>query len=422
MGNHFDSEITRAIIATRLSSLVSGVSGISFELLERIEFLLKNDILPRIPEEGSVGASGDLTPLSYIARALIGEEEVLYKNKIQNAGDVYKELGVKPYVLKPKETLAIINGTSVMTAIATIAYIRSEYLGKLCCRLTAMAIQALKGNFDHFDKDLFSVKPHPGQMQVAEFIRKDLKITTKNTTRLQDRYSIRCAPHIIGVLMDTLPFLKKIIEIELNSASDNPIVIPKKKKILHGGHFYGGHIAFAMDSLKTLVANLADMIDRQLALLVDQKYNNGLPENLKDNQSSKSVIQHGFKAIQISVSAWTAEALKLTMPASVFSRSTECHNQDKVSMGTIAARDCLRVLQLTEQTAAAHLLAVTQALHLRFQANQLSKSNISASLRKMYNNITKEFKPLTEDSPQEKMLRKFTGFIQNQKWNLFDEK
>ena len=169
MGNHFDSEITRAIIATRLSSLVSGVSGISFELLERIEFLLKNDILPRIPEEGSVGASGDLTPLSYIARALIGEEEVLYKNKIQNAGDVYKELGVKPYVLKPKETLAIINGTSVMTAIATIAYIRSEYLGKLCCRLTAMAIQALKGNFDHFDKDLFSVKPHPGQMQVAEF-------------------------------------------------------------------------------------------------------------------------------------------------------------------------------------------------------------------------------------------------------------
>ena len=144
--------------------------------------------------------------------------------------------------------------------------------------------------------------------------------------------------------------------------------------MLHGGHFYGGHVAFAMDGLKTLVANVADLLDRQLALLVDGRYNNGLPQHLSGATGPRNAINHGFKAVQIAASAWTAEALKLTMPASVFSRSTECHNQDKVSMGTIAARDAVRVLELSEQVAAADLIATRQALHLRLRARRTRSS------------------------------------------------
>jgi histidine ammonia-lyase len=201
-------------------------------------------------------------------------------------------------------------------------------------------------------------------MQVAAWLRKDLAIDapTAPLHRLQDRYSLRCAPHVLGVLADSLNWLRSFIEIELNSANDNPIIDAEAERVLHGGHFYGGHIAFAMDSLKTLVANVADLLDRQLALLVDVRYNHGLPSNLSGAPADRAMLNHGFKAVQIGTSAWTAEALKNTMPASVFSRSTECHNQDKVSMGTIAARDAIRVLELTEQVAAATLLAANQGV------------------------------------------------------------
>src|SRR4029434_5532805 len=163
--------------------------------------------------------------------------------------------------------------------------------------------------------------------------------------------------------------LRDSIENELNSANDNPIIDAEGEGVLYGGHFYGGHIAFAMDSMKNAVANLADLLDRQMALLVDPRYNNGLPANLTGAEGPRAMINHGLKALQISASAWTAEALKLTMPASVFSRSTECHNQDKVSMGTIAARDALRVLDLTDQVVAALLITVRQGAWLRRKLN-----------------------------------------------------
>jgi histidine ammonia-lyase len=195
----------------------------------------------------------------------------------------------------------------------------------------------------------------------------------RNANRLQDRYSIRCAPHIIGVLVDSLPWLRQFIETELNSANDNPIIDGIGEHVLHGGHFYGGHIAFAMDGLKNAVANISDLLDRQMALLMDTKFNHGLPANVSGASAERAMINHGFKAVQIGCSAWTAEALKLTMPASVFSRSTECHNQDKVSMGTIAARDCLRVLQLTEQVAAASLLRRSTSAGIAPKAGRIER-------------------------------------------------
>lgn len=423
MGRYFSHFQSRAIMASRLCSLAKGFSGVSLELLRQIVMLLNHDIAPVIPEEGSVGASGDLTPLSYLAAVLMGERLVTYQGKQTAARDVFNALSIEPIRLKPKEALAIMNGTAAMTAIACEAFHRTVYLCKLAARLTAMTSIALKGNAGHFDENLFAVKPHLGQMRTASRIRSDLKgkIQPMQPTRVQDRYSTRCAPHVIGVVEDSLSWFREMIENELNSSNDNPIIDGEKQLILHGGHFYGGHIAAVMDTMKTQAANLADLIDRQMAVLVDPKFNNGLPANLSLSSGKRAVINHGFKAVQIAVSAWTAEALKNTMPASVFSRSTECHNQDKVSMGTIAARDCLRVLELTEQVFAAHLLALTQAVTVRLNKGELTRDNFSAAVFAMMNNVLEDFELLVEDRPLEETLRRFTQFIRDQRWELYDE-
>lgn len=410
----------RAVMACRLSSLAVGKSGVSYELLQRIETLLNLNIIPVIPEEGSVGASGDLTPLSYLAAVLVGERDVIYEGVRQPTADVYAKLNITPLRLRPKEGLALMNGTAVMTALACLAYDRAQYLSRLASRITAMASLTLKGNSNHFDDILFAAKPHPGQNQIAAWIREDLNHHEhpRNSDRLQDRYSIRCAPHIIGVLQDALPFMRQFIETELNSANDNPIVDAEGEHILHGGHFYGGHIAFVMDSMKNTVANIADLIDRQMALVMDPKFNNGLPANLSASTGARRSINHGFKAVQIGVSAWTAEALKNTMPASVFSRSTECHNQDKVSMGTIAARDCMRVLQLTEQVAAAALLAMTQGINLRISQEELCHSSLTPSVAKTLEQVKADFELLTEDRPLEPVLRQTVDKIQHGLWEV----
>ena len=370
-GRWLTPEETRAVLAVRLASLAQGKSGVSVALLEQIERLLVHDVLPLIPAEGSVGASGDLTPLSYVAAVLCGERDVLWRGERRKAQDAFAAIGIEPLRLRPKEGLAIMNGTAVMTALACLAWQRADTVSRLATRLTACNVVASAGNAHHYDEALFEVKPHVGQQRVAARLRADLASDrpARNEQRLQDRYSLRCAPHVIGVLEDALPFFRTLIENELNSANDNPIIDAERGQVLHGGHFYGGHVAFAMDGLKNAVANVADLLDRQLALLVDVRYNHGLPTNLSGAVGDRAAVNHGLKALQISVSAWTAEALKLTMPASVFSRSTECHNQDKVSMGTIAARDALRVLELTEQVVAAMLIAARQALALRRRAN-----------------------------------------------------
>lgn len=418
MGEYFDREQTRAILAVRLNSLAQGFSGVRYQLLQQIKTLLDHDIQPLIPQEGSVGASGDLTPLSYLAAVLAGEREVLYQGKKQATALVFTTLNISPLVLKPKEGLAIMNGTAVMTAVACLAYQRAAYLSQLCTRITSMASIALCGNAYHFDEKLFSVKPHQGQIKVARRIRSDLQVCAhapRNDVRLQDRYSLRCAPHIIGVIEDVLPWCRQFIENEINSANDNPIIDAEGEHVLHGGHFYGGHIAFAMDGLKTAIANLADLMDRQMAQLMDTKFNHGLPANLSAAPAEQAVLNHGFKAVQIAVSAWTAEALKLTMPASVFSRSTECHNQDKVSMGTIAARDCVRILELTEQVAAATLIAVTQGVELRGDLGALSPS-----IRDTISQVREQVRLLETDRAMEKELRLCLQLIKDQHWRLYE--
>lgn len=421
LGRFLDAQETRAVLLARLQSLAQGMSGVSLDLLQQLEALLRHDILPLIPAEGSVGASGDLTPLSYVAAVLCGEREVLHQGSIRPAIDALAENGLRPLRLRPKEGLAIMNGTAVMTGLACLAWQRAEYLSRLATRITAFNVLASAGNAHHFDQTLFAAKPHPGQQRVAARLRADLASDRppRNEQRLQDRYSLRCAPHVIGALEDALPWLRSLIEGELNSANDNPLIDAEQEMVLHGGHFYGGHIAMAMDTLKAAVANIADLLDRQMALLVDTRFNHGLPRNLSGATGPRAAISHGLKALQISASAWTAEALKLTMPASVFSRSTECHNQDKVSMGTIAARDCLRILELTEQVAAALLITARQGVGLRCALeNGLS---MSPRLQSMHDDLAERIRLVVEDRALDGELGGLVAAIRAGQWRLYED-
>ena len=424
LGRILSAEETRAVMVVRLASLTHGWSGVSTDLIDLLSEMLRLDILPMIPAEGSVGASGDLTPLSYIAAALVGERQVRYCGEEMPAAAALARAGLVPLVLRPKEALAIMNGTAVMTGLGAVAFVRSQRLSALVTRLSSLACLVLKGNPAHFDERLFSAKPHPGQARVAARMRDDLSAFSARhePSRLQDRYSIRCAPHVVGVLEDMLPTFRTILETEVNSANDNPLIDPDSGDILHGGHFYGGHVAFVMDGLKTLVANLADLMDRQMALIADTKFSNGLPANLSGARGDRAAINHGLKALQIAMSAWTAEALKLTMPASVFSRSTECHNQDKVSMGTIAARDALRVLELTEQVAAAHCIACLQALRLRQRDGDIVDGDLSPALAGFVAELGPCVPFIEEDRPLDAVLRHLCTMFAEQsldvKWDV----
>ncbi len=367
-GALLDAAQGRALLITRIAALAQGGSAIRPVVLERLVDLLVHDVIPAVPSEGSVGASGDLTPLSYVAAVLSGDREVWWKGEVVPAAEALAATGLEPVVLWPKESLAIMNGTSMMTGLACLALAGADRLTRLSAVLTAMASDVSRGNAAHFDDRIFACKPHPGQRQVARWVAQHLAYdvaTHVDPERVQDRYSIRCAPHVTGVLADALPFFERTLAVELNGVNDNPIVDPDTGGVLHGGNFYGGHVAFVMDALKAAVAGLADLHDRQLLLLVDPLTNGGLPANLVAPRAEGTAGSHGFKAMQITTSALAAEALKLTMPAASFSRSTESHNQDKVSMGTIAARDALRVVELTERVLVIQLIALAQAAELR---------------------------------------------------------
>jgi len=365
-GRPLDDEAAAAVVAVRLATLSRGHSGVREVLVERLCALLQHRILPVIPEEGSVGASGDLTPLSYVAALIMGEREARVEGAtVAAAAEALARAGLDPLPLAPKESLALMNGTSAMTALACLAFDRARRVARGAAAVTGLLSEALLGEPSHFDARIFEAKPHPGQALCARWIREQLGPSAPRGVRVQDRYSIRCAPHVIGVLLDALPYIRRTVEIEINGANDNPLIDPDTGDVLHGGNFYGGHIGHVMDGLKLAVASVADLLDRQLALACSPETNHGLPANLVAVQGPARSAHHGFKAMQISASALTAEALKLTMPATAFSRSTECHNQDKVSMGTIAARDAVRACELGERVLAIVLLAACQALELR---------------------------------------------------------
>ena len=371
-GDPIGIQETRAAMFCRMLCLAKGYSGVSLELLEQLAAFLNLGITPVVPSEGSVGASGDLTPMSYIAASLEGKREVFYRGKRMPALKALEMTKLSPYTFGPKEPLSMINGTSTMTGIAVMAVRRAWKILHAAVCATALSVHAFKGKVHHFHPLIGEVKPFPGQIFVACWLRHLLEtksdlsdLEESSQDALQDPYSIRCTPQIAGVLYDALEWIGKWVATEANSSNDNPLFDPETGQQFMSGNFYGGHIAFAMDALKSAVAAIADMSDRQILLLVNPQTNRGLPADLVGARGDHFALHHGFKAISITATALCAEALKETMPAASFSRSCESHNQDKVSLGTIAARDAQRICTLVERVVAIHLLTAAQGCELR---------------------------------------------------------
>ncbi len=402
--------VVRGAMLARLLCFRLGYSGVSRELCAQLAAFLNAGITPVVPAMGSVGASGDLTPMSYVAAALAGEREVTFRERRMSAAAALREAGLEPHRYRAKEPLALINGTAVMTGAAVLAVVRAGRILAAATATTALAVHALAGHAHHFSPLIFAAKPFPGMVQSAERLRELLRAQADvaeatEADALQDPYSLRCAPHVLGVLGDALTWVQRWVETEANSGDDNPLLDPETGEVLTGGNFYGGHIAFAMDSLKTAVASVGDLCDRQLALLVDPRYSRGLPAGLSAPGPDARGLHHGFKGMQITASALTAEALHATLPVASFSRSTESHNQDKVSMGTIAARSALRAIELVEGVVAVHLLGAAQGAELR------GGVGARPALAALVQRVRELSPPVTEDRPLDEDLRRVQAAI-----------
>ncbi len=384
LGDPLKPYIALAVLAVRLNTLVKGYSGVRIELVEFMATMINKGIAPYIPECGSVGASGDLVHLAHVALAIIGEGKVFYKKELKDVSGVFKTTGLVPLRLSFKEGIAIMNGTSAMTALAAFALYGAKKLLRLACVNAAFAVEIFGGIDDAFDEDLHEVKPHPGQKKIASIIRK-LYEGSKNITlrkdmhdiirsqqtqdrvfetsiNVQDVYSIRCTPQILAPVMEAVEAATKTIEIEANSSNDNPIIIPDKKKIIHGGNFHGQSVGFAMDMLCMAISELCTLSERRLNKLLDKSLNEGLPEHLI---SGTVGLTMGFMGAQYLATSTTAENRQLANPVSTLSISCNASNQDVVSMGTVAARKAFKSVSNAKHILTLETLGQLQALSFR---------------------------------------------------------
>jgi histidine ammonia-lyase len=408
LGDPFKPYIALSVLAVRLNTLVKGYSGVRVELVEFMAAMINKGIAPFIPECGSVGASGDLVHLAHAALAIIGEGKVFYKKELRQATEVFAETGLKPFRLSFKEGIAIMNGTSAMTALAGFALFGAKKLLRLACVNAAFAVEIFGGIDDAFDEDLHEVKPHPGQKKVADIIRR-LYEGSKNITlrkdmhdiirrqqtdglaggrvyetsiNVQDVYSIRCTPQILAPVMEAIDAASKTIEIEANSSNDNPIIIPEKKKIIHGGNFHGQSVGFAMDMLCMAVSELCTLSERRLNKLLDKNLNEGLPEHLI---SGTVGLTMGFMGAQYLATSTTAENRQLANPVSTLSISCNASNQDVVSMGTVASRKAFKSVSNAKHVLTLETLAQLQALSFRNAATMgKGTTNIYKALKEHF--------------------------------------
>ncbi len=363
VGEPFSAEEVRAIMLLRLNTLCSGFSGVSREAPEILLKMLNADIIPYVPQKGSLGASGDLANLAHIALTMIGEGEVLENGQRRPSAEVLAEHGITPIVLKGKDGLAIINGTTVMAAIGSLALYDAEYLLKAANQAAALSYEALMGITKALDPRVHAVRPHPGQMATAEYLLKMLAGSSSVNTRegdVQDAYTLRCVPQVHGAVSDALVHVRKVLEIELNAVTDNPLVFPEGE-VISGGNFHGEPLALQLDFLAIATAELANISERRIERLVNPQLNFGLPAFLVNDGGLNS----GFMIPQYTAAALVSENKVLAHPASVDSIPSSANKEDHVSMGAIAARKAREVVKNTREVIAIEWLVAAQACELR---------------------------------------------------------
>lgn len=365
IGEPFSRKETRAIMFLRANALARGHSGIRTDVVMKIAEFLKNDILPVIPRQGSVGASGDLAPLSHLALALIGEGLVWSEQGPVKTPEVLSQKGVRPLELQAKEGLSLINGCQVMTAVGALAAERARRLLLLTDLSGAMSLEALRGSRKAYDPLIAATRPHPGEAKTARNMLKLLGPTStiaeshEGCQKVQDAYSLRCIPAVHGAAKDTLRRSAETLEIEANSSTDNPLVFAQEEKILSCGNFHGEPVAFALDYLGIAISALANISECRIEKLINPAMSE-LPAFL----APKGGLHSGMMIVQVAAASLVSENKILAHPASVDSIPTSADKEDHVSMGTIAARKLEQIVTNAEHVVAMELLCASQALDL----------------------------------------------------------
>ena len=385
LGEPLPHAVALAAVVVRLNSLLKGYSGVSIELLEFMRDIINHRIAPFIPTRGSVGASGDLIHLAHLALMLIGEGQVYCHGELMRAEEAFRRVNLKPFKLGMKEGISLINGTSVMTAIAAFAVHYAKQAFAVECVAAAFSIEIFNSITDFLDEKLHQVKPHLGQIKVARILR-DLIAGSRNIVNrselhrsirdeadesssvfetrfsIQDAYSIRCAPQVLSPVIESIEAAERIVTLEANSTNDNPVIIPDEQRVLHGGNFHGQSIGYYMDCLAIALATLSNISERRLNMLLDNKLNGELPEYLIAGTRG---LDMGFMGAQYLATSTTAENRQLANPVSTNSISCNASNQDVVSMGTIAARKVFTQVNNLKYILTLEILADLQAMSFK---------------------------------------------------------
>jgi len=416
VGKPLEKEATRALMLLRANTLAKGNSGIKLQTLETLIQMINKAVHPVIPEKGSVGASGDLAPLAHMALVVIGEGEAEYQGKRMSGKEAMKKAGITPVELDAKEGLALINGTQLMTAIGTIALHDAERLIKTAEVAVSMSLEALSGISDAFDERIHQMRPHPGQTASARNIRlltAGSKIMRPSgmlkggiARHPHDPYSLRCTPQVLGAARDAVSYVRRVIETEINSAIDNPLVFVEDREFLSGGNFLGQPVSVAMDLLGIALTVVGNISERRIARLVDENLSLGLPAFLIHSEVEKG-IHSGFMSAQITAAALASENKALAHPASVDSIPTEANFEDFVSMGSIAARKTWEILRNVELIVAIELLCAAQGMDHR------GASKAGEGTRAAHSLIRKKVPILKEDRVLSKDIEALVGLIRS---------
>lgn len=366
VGNPLSEDTVRAIMLLRVNNLAKGYSGIRLETLQTLVDMINKGVHPIIPEKGSLGASGDLAPLSHMVLTMIGEGEAIYKGERMPSKWAMEKSGISIMdSLSSKEGLALINGTQVMTAIGLLATYDAMNLLKTADIAYCLTMEALNGITCAMDERVHKVRPHQGQINTAKNILDILKgseMTSKQgEIRVQDAYSLRCTPQIHGASKDAIEYVMNKINIEINSVTDNPIIFANEEEIISGGNFHGQPIALSFDFLGIALSEIANISERRLEKLVNPALNHGLPAFLVNHGGLNS----GFMIVQYSAASLVSENKVLAHPASVDSIPSSANQEDHVSMGTIAARKARDIMENARKVIAMEILSATQAIDLR---------------------------------------------------------